>query len=330
MSYNSMFTDGINFNLNKVHCLDNKDIGYCFVCYKHSYDEISLHIVNIKSKVIIHTISFSKQDKDYPSLNVCDISNDNKYVLLGTTNSSKIQLWNLESGKLIRETNVIGVLHKIQFSPDNKSFASIHSHETINIWNFETFVLLHTFNCKMTGSVFGIKYHQNGKYLLSTISTTFSTKIIVWNIETYTVHCEIGTIYYGIFGIFGKCAHCRNDFDKYGNVVGNKFVACKMSDDSVAIWNIETGCTVVTNHKFKQKYFFNFSMRFTDDESSLICGDELLKICSTTDTTDTTNTTDIDIEHTAGLVPNIKDEQEQSIVDKFVKSINFILCVHLF
>ena len=203
-------------------------------------------------------------------------------------------MWNLELSTFDSDycTSPISAFGTIVFSPNEKSFALIKLCGTINIWKLDSSELPQKFDTQIKGGDQLIKYHQNGKYLLS--SSCFGD-IVVWDIEKSAVHCKIGTIgtipnisntYLDKYG--NRCNSDgtprqpylnpkNNGFTKHGIVVGNKFVACQMNDASITIWGIFTGKLVkkqqLTKQQLTNQQLTNndVSLVFTNDESFLIC-----------------------------------------------------------
>ncbi len=76
-------------------------------------------------------------------------SPDGKYIAAGGT-YSKVCIWDVETGKLVRTLNHNAVVQVVTYSPDGKYLATgtwdtykVQNNETVNIWDTETGNLLH-------------------------------------------------------------------------------------------------------------------------------------------------------------------------------------------
>ncbi|MGV0104732.1 hypothetical protein NSTCB13_03421 [Nostoc sp. DSM 114160] len=105
----------------------------------------------------------------------------NKQILVDANGSNRIDIWNLETGELIRTLKAHSQLvNSIAISPDGETLVSGDSNSTIKVWVLRTGEEKFTINAH-SGSIYCVAISPDGQNL---ISSCRDSTIKVWDLQT--------------------------------------------------------------------------------------------------------------------------------------------------
>lgn len=104
-------------------------------------------------------------------------SNDNRHLLAAHGNSAKI--WNIEKREVIRTFEQQGTLLAVAYSPDNSYVALGGKDNTVQVWQTDSGILLHTFKGHHK-EITDLKFSLDGGLL---ISASADKTIKVWDLQ---------------------------------------------------------------------------------------------------------------------------------------------------
>jgi len=147
-------------------------------------------------------------------------SPDGARCLVGV-NQDSVVLWDLKTGKPIREIGGFDDIYNIAFSPDGRKCV-VGGAFTAWICDVENGKLLHTLGGHQ-GPVFGVAFSPDGKQCLAGAFM----EVKLWDVETGKLVREFG----GIGGFVRAVAFSPD---------GRRCLAGSSSDNSLALWDVET------------------------------------------------------------------------------------------
>jgi WD40 repeat protein len=153
------------------------------------------------------------------------VSPNKKQIASGGKNH-KINIWDIETGKLIRTflgTNHSQIIRSICYSPDNKQIVAASDDHSIKLFNAKTGELIQTLIGR-TNDVTCVCYSSNNKYIASGF---WHCSIKIWYAETGELVRTLTTGTDRIWSI------------SYSP--DNKQIASGGSDHTIKIWNAKTG-----------------------------------------------------------------------------------------
>lgn len=226
------------------------------------------------------------------------ITKDNKYCLAAMDDFS-IKMWNLESGKIVREYNGHTTkVNSIQCSPKNNEFITSSDDSIIRTWNIETGECTHKL-LGHTKAVNRVVYSVDGQQC---ISTSLDKTMRVWNIKwEEEIRCETATkSYTGVsvsdngefyvssaldnrirawytknnWRIFTKRAYSQGAFDVIVSPCNNQIAS--LHGDEIYVWKLNSDDVWITLDFNKEKIR---SFLYTVDGKCIIGGLENGGIC---------------------------------------------------
>jgi len=150
------------------------------------------------------------------------LSFDNKYVISADDINGFINLWEVESGRLLRTFWGHGaVVTALAFCPDGKTIASGYTDGVIKIWEIETGKEINTLSGH-SQDIFSLDYSSNGKNI---VSASLDRTITIWDSES-------GAELY-VFGDSNEVSSAEYSPD-------NKYIASSTAN-SLLIWEAANG-----------------------------------------------------------------------------------------
>jgi WD40 repeat protein len=95
------------------------------------------------------------------------LSPNGRYVLSGSCEENELRLWDVATGKLVREfIGHEGILERVAFSSDGCRAISGSADKTVRLWDVATGKELHCFT-RHTDTVWGVAFSPDDRYALS-------------------------------------------------------------------------------------------------------------------------------------------------------------------
>ena len=253
-----------------------------------------IRILDINSKQYIH----NQTNNAKFGVRYIAITKDNKYCLAAMDDYS-IKMWDLESGKIVREYNGhTKKVNSIQCSSNSNEFITSSDDSIIRTWDIETGECTHKL-IGHTKAVNRVVYSTDG---LQCISTSLDKTMRVWNIRwEEEIKCETASKPYtavdvsnnGEFYVssaldnklrawytknnwrlFTKRAYCQGAFDVIISPCSNQIAS--LHGDEVYIWKLNADDVWLTLNFNKERIR---SILYTVDGKSIIGGLENGGIC---------------------------------------------------
>lgn len=142
------------------------------------------------------TTSMCYQPKILSTQQTTAIAADPDGSVLASNVHDRIQLWNLQTGELIRSLyGHKGWITALAISADGRTLASASLDATIRLWDVSTGTLLGTLK---SGRMTHLVFSPNGKQLASSSQTTrwadqvtSPSGVLIWNVATQQLHHQI-------------------------------------------------------------------------------------------------------------------------------------------
>lgn len=125
----------------------------------------------------------------------------NGRILASPSEDRTVRLWDIENGQLLRILEHEMPVACVAWSPNGNLLATGSCggyYSAVNLWDPATGNLVREFKGKHYGSIYDIKWSQNGKNL---VSAAEDTSIFLWNVESGDIICEFSGHASGIFSI---------------------------------------------------------------------------------------------------------------------------------
>lgn len=132
----------------------------------------NIEIWDVESRIMIKSLQGSQG-----WINSIDISHDGKFIV-SATDRGAINLWEIESEKIIYEYASLGHLNSVAFSPDSQRIIS-SSEASINVWEIKTGVLV--LKLEHENYVSYVGYSPDGNQI---ISSSWDSSVRVWDAIT--------------------------------------------------------------------------------------------------------------------------------------------------
>src|SRR3972149_5916829 len=101
--------------------------------------------VFIQAQELDSSLIVWKAKFDYGLIEDCLVTNDNKYVLVSTSNPAKLLLVDISNGEIVREfKNTFGPQRKLKMTPDGTKVISLLTYsdffggKSVIIWDYES------------------------------------------------------------------------------------------------------------------------------------------------------------------------------------------------
>jgi len=205
--------------------------------------------------ILMKKVVFSPERQKYRVLSIA-ASPNGKFLFASLANrfaspiNNSIKVWEFETGKLIYSiNNYCGKVFSIAISPDGKFFITGSYDWNVRVWDLKTGKLLRKF-LGHKDIITSVAFSPNGKYIAS---SSYDRTVNVWDFYTGNLIRVFGKrvpeeeiTQSRILERLDQSWHCV-DFSKDG-----KYIACGSSDNSVRVWEFETGKLIhmITGHQY--------------------------------------------------------------------------------
>ncbi len=207
-------------------------------------------IWNLRTGQIANTISRSRPNQSNPITSVAITANGQTLI---TGSNQGIELWDINTGRLVLTLPESGEANAIAISPDSRTLVSGHLDNTVKVWNLLNGNLVHTLEAGERGFIVeSVAISPDGQ----TIAAGTYREIRLWNLErgirqrTIVAHCDLCYVY-------------ELAFTPDGTAI------VSTSEDGTKIWNIADG-TLIRNLDGSAK-----SLALSGDRTLILGGDTL-------------------------------------------------------
>jgi WD40 repeat protein len=205
---------------------------------------------NLRTGQIANTISRSRPNQSNPITSVAITSNGQTLI---TGSNQGIELWDINTGRLVLTLPESGEANAIAISPDSRTLVSGHLDNTVKRWDLRNGNLVQTLPAGERGFIVeSVAISPDGQ----TIAAGTYREIRLWNLErgirqrTIVAHCDLCYVYDLAFTPDGR------------GIVST-------SEDGTKIWNIADG-TLIRNLDGSAK-----SLALSGDRTLILGGDTL-------------------------------------------------------
>jgi WD40 repeat protein len=148
-------------------------------------DGRNLRLREVDTQRLVNTLRYATSAED-PSFYTLAFSPDGRLLATGDTGSG-IQLWDVESGKLLNllsghsgnPARIAGLVWQVAFSPDGSLLASAAGDTTVRLWEVSTGELLKTFRGHLLAAT-SVAFSPDG---LSLASGSLDGTVRLWDIK---------------------------------------------------------------------------------------------------------------------------------------------------
>lgn len=184
-------------------------------------------IWNLRTGQIANTITRSRPNQSNPITSVAITSNGQTLI---TGSNQGIELWDINTGRLVLSLPESGDANAIAISPDSRTLVSGHLDNTVRVWDLRNGNLVHNLQAGERGFIVeSVAISPDG----NTIAAGTYREIRLWNLErgirqrTIVAHCDLCYVYDLAFTPDGR------------GIVST-------SEDGTKIWNIADGTLLRT------------------------------------------------------------------------------------
>ena len=218
---------------------------------KNNIEEGGVELVAVKSgerKRIIPNDFFVNTGNTLIRIDDIACSPDDRHLaaIVAGEKKSLIYIWNISDGNLIcmiEPDSATGGYKKLAYSPNGENVAASSSDNEVGIWDATTGKLVRVVSKKFHGTLQGIKYSPDGKYLAIASKKslpvgdektgTHKSYIEIWDVES-------GELYQSLNGE-------ENPINRFSYSYDGKYIAtCNLGDNFAEIWDIESGKVIDT------------------------------------------------------------------------------------
>ncbi|MCT7966161.1 trypsin-like peptidase domain-containing protein [Laspinema sp. D1] len=207
-------------------------------------------IWNLRTGQIANTLTRSRPNQSNPITSVAITANGQTLI---TGSNQGIELWDINTGRLVLTLPESGEANAIAISPDSRTLVSGHLDNTVKVWNLLNGNLVHTLEAGERGFIVeSVAISPDGQ----TIAAGTYREIRLWNLErgirqrTIEAHCDLCYVY-----------------DLAFTPDGTGIVST--SEDGTKIWNIADGTLLRTLDGTAK------SLAFSGDRTLILGGDTL-------------------------------------------------------
>ncbi len=207
-------------------------------------------IWNLRTGEIANTLTRSRPNLSNPITSVVISSNGQTLI---TGSNQGIELWDLNTGRLVLTLPESAEANAIAISPDSRTLVSGHLDNTVKVWNLQNGNLVHTLQAGEPGFIVeSLAISPDGQ----TIAGGTYRQIRLWNLErgirqrTIVAHCDLCYVYDLAFTPDGKAI-------------------ASTSEDGTKFWNLADGTLLRTLDGSAK------SLAFSGDRTLILGGDTL-------------------------------------------------------